>query len=358
MRHCFKGRDDNHKSFAILATVVSMLIDSSLRFAESESDTSPSLIEEEGFDGVWTAESTHDPLITLALAARDTNQLALGTGILVAFGRSPMVTALAANDVHLVSRGRLMLGLGSQIKPHIEKRYSMPWSQPAARMREYVMALRAIWSAWNDEAELDFRGDFYTHTLMTPFFRPLANQFGTPKVFIAGVGERMTEVAGEVADGFLVHPFTTERYLREVTLPALDRGLAKSGRTRADLQISYAGLVATGGTEEEHELATSRVRSRIGFYASTPAYRKVLELHGWGDLQPELHLLTKNGGWSDLKALIPNEVMNAFSVVASIDDVAPEILGRFGDVVDRFTLGFSTELDPAFRSQILTGLRP
>jgi probable F420-dependent oxidoreductase len=203
-----------------------------------------------------------------------------------------MITATMANDVQLLSRGRLLLGLGSQIKPHIEKRYSMPWSHPAPRMREYVLAMHAIWNCWNEGAPLNFRGEFYRHTLMSPFFNPGPNPYGAPKVYLAAVGELMTEVAGEIADGLLVHPFTTERYLRDVTLPALERGLAKSGRALADFPVSFSGFIATGDSDEQLEDAMRRVRAQIAFYGSTPAYRAVLELHGWGALQSELNTLS------------------------------------------------------------------
>src|SRR5438445_2014717 len=191
-----------------------------------------------GYDGVWTAETSHDPFFPLLIAAEHTERIELGTGIAVAFARNPMTLANVGNDLQQFSKGRFVLGLGSQIKPHIEKRFSMPWSHPAPRMRELILAMRAIWDCWNNGTKLDFRGDFYSHTLMTPFFNPGPNPYGPPKVFLAAVGDKMTEVAGEVCDGLLVHGFTTERYLREVTLPALDRGLAKAGRTRADIELS------------------------------------------------------------------------------------------------------------------------
>ncbi|HEY5439628.1 MAG TPA: TIGR03617 family F420-dependent LLM class oxidoreductase, partial [Acidimicrobiales bacterium] len=216
-----------------------MLIDGDLSFRGGDIAEHARRAESEGYDGAWAAEAGHDPLLIAASAAPATSTLELGTGIVVAFGRSPMITATMANDVQLLSKGRLLLGLGSQIKPHIEKRYSMPWSHPAPRMREYILAMRAIWACWNEGEPLNFRGEFYKHTLMTPFFNPGPNPYGAPKVYLAAVGELMTEVAGEVADGLLVHPFTTERYLSEVTLPALERGLAKSGRTLEGYPISY-----------------------------------------------------------------------------------------------------------------------
>jgi len=293
--------------------------------------------EEAGYDGAWSAETGHDPFLPLLLAAEHTERLELGTGIAVAFARNPMTLASLANDLNWYSGGRFFLGLGSQIKPHIEKRFSMPWSHPAPRMRELIQAMHAIWDSWNDGTKLDFRGDFYTHTLMTPFFNPGPNPHGKPKVFLAAVGDGMTAVAGEVADGMLVHGFTTERYLREVTLPAIERGLAKSGRSRSDFQLSYPAFVVTGSNEKEMADAEVGVRRQIAFYGSTPAYRPVLELHGWGDLQTELNTLSKQGKWVEMGELITPDVLDAFAVVGTPDKVGRLLLDRFGSAVDRMS---------------------
>jgi len=293
--------------------------------------------EEAGYDGAWSAETGHDPFLPLLLAAEHTERLELGTGIAVAFARNPMTLASLANDLNWYSGGRFFLGLGSQIKPHIEKRFSMPWSHPAPRMRELIQAMHAIWDSWNEGTKLDFRGDFYTHTLMTPFFNPGPNPHGKPKVFLAAVGDGMTAVAGEVADGMLVHGFTTERYLREVTLPAIERGLAKSGRSRSEFQLSYPAFVVTGTTEKEMADAEVGVRRQIAFYGSTPAYRPVLELHGWGDLQTELNTLSKQGKWAEMGELITPDVLDAFAVVGAPDKVGRLLLERFGSVVDRIS---------------------
>ncbi|MGH9170408.1 MAG: LLM class F420-dependent oxidoreductase [Acidimicrobiales bacterium] len=333
-----------------------MLIDGGLGFDASRMGERARQVEEDGYDGAWSAETGHDPLLILAAAAPATERLLLGTGIVVAFGRSPMITATMANDVQVLSKGRLMLGLGSQIKPHIERRYSMPWSHPAARMREYILAMRAIWDSWNNGTKLDFRGEYYTHTLMTPFFSPGLNPYGPPKVFLAAVGELMTEVAGEVADGLLVHGFTTERYLREVTLPALHRGLAKAGRSRESFEVSYPGFVITGD-EAEKAAATGGVKAQIGFYGSTPAYKPVLDLHGWGDLQPELNGLSKRGQWGEMAALISDEVLDAFAVTAEPAAVAGKVLGRFGDVIDRFSFYAPYQLEHARWAEVLAGFR-
>ena len=205
--------------------------------------------EEAGYSGIWTAETAHDPFFPLLLAAQTTQEVELGTSIAVAFARNPMLLANIGYDLQAYSKGRFVLGLGSQIKPHITKRFSMPWSHPAPRMREMIMAIRAIWDSWNNGTKLDFRGDFYTHTLMTPFFSPGPNPYGPPKVYLAAVGEMMTEVGGEVADGVIIHGFTTERYVKEVTMPAIERGLAKAGRSRADFEVSGPLFVVNGTNE-------------------------------------------------------------------------------------------------------------
>jgi probable F420-dependent oxidoreductase len=293
--------------------------------------------EEDGFDGVWCAETCHDPFLPLMLAAEHTERIQLGTGIAVAFARNPMTTAVLANDLQTYSGGRFLLGLGSQIKPHIEKRFSMPWSHPAARMREFVLAMRAIWSAWHEGKKLAFRGDFYTHTLMTPFFDAGPNPYGPPKVFVAAVGERMTEVAGEVADGLLAHGFTTARYMREVTVPALERGLARAGRSRQDFEISYPAMIVTGATDEELAEATVAVKKQLAFYGSTPAYKPVLELHGWGELHGELNRLSKRGQWDAMAELVSDEIVDAFAVMAPAEDVPAELTKRYGDMVTRLS---------------------
>jgi probable F420-dependent oxidoreductase len=334
-----------------------MFIDGKLDFGLGDSSQQAIAAEKEGYDAVWAAETTHDPFLTLASGALATERLQLGTGIVVAFGRSPMITALQANDLQLLSKGRLLLGLGSQIKPHIEKRYSMPWSHPAPRMREYILALHAIWSSWHESTKLEFRGDFYNHTLMTPFFDPGPNPYGAPKVFLAAVGEKMAEVAGEVADGLLVHPFSTERYLREVTLPVVERSLAKSGRSRDDFQVSYSGFVVTGSTEAERAAAKAAVQKQIAFYGSTPAYRPVFELHGWGDLQPELNSLSRSGNWDEMAGLITDEVLETFAIVAPIDEVSAQITKRFGGAVDRFSFYAPDQYDKAYWHDVLVRVR-
>ncbi|HZJ27449.1 MAG TPA: LLM class F420-dependent oxidoreductase [Acidimicrobiia bacterium] len=314
-------------------------------------------LEDVGYDGALSAEIAHDPFFPVLLAAQATDHLELGTGIAVAFARNPMNMANIAYDLQQFSKGRFILGLGSQIKPHIEKRFSMPWSRPAARMREFVLAMRAIWAAWNDGEQLDFRGEMYRHTLMTPFFNPGPNPYGSPRVFLAAVGERMTEVAAETCDGVILHGFTTERYVREVTMPALERGFARGGRRREDFEISAPIFVVTGATEEDLAAARSGAKQQIAFYGSTPAYRGVLELHGWGEMQTELNALSKQGEWVQMGELIDDEILETFAVVAEPEQLTAMMLARYGDVLDRLSFYAPYRSDPDRWSAVLASLR-
>lgn len=293
--------------------------------------------EAAGFDALWAAETNHDPFLSCALAAEATERIEVGTSIAIAFARTPMTLASTAHDLQAMTGGRFVLGLGSQIKPHIEKRFSMPWSQPAARMREFVLALRAIWDTWETGTPLDFRGEFYSHTLMTPMFTPRAHGHGHPKVFLAGVGPKMTEVAGEVADGFICHGFSSERYLREHTLPALARGRERAGKTMEGFEVVAPGFVVTGVDDAALAASLAATKRQLAFYGSTPAYRPVLDVHGWGDLQPELNALSKRGEWEAMGSLISDELVETFAVVGTPDEVGPELLGRYGDVATRVT---------------------
>ncbi|MEM8925154.1 MAG: LLM class F420-dependent oxidoreductase [Actinomycetota bacterium] len=301
--------------------------------------------EAQGYDGFWTAETSHDPFLPLLLAAEHTERIEVGTSIAVAFARNPMTLANTAYDLQAYS-GRFILGLGSQIKPHITKRFSMEWSKPAARMREMVLAIRAIWDTWNNGTKLDFRGDFYQHTLMTPFFDPGPNPNGDPKIFLAGVGPLMTEVAGEVCDGFICHGFTTEKFLREVTIPALERGRAKAGKTMEGFEIVGPSFVVTGNDESEMESAGKAVKQQISFYGSTPAYRPVLDIHGWGGLQDELNTMSKQGRWEEMGTLVDDEILNTFAVVGEPEAIAPELKQRYGDVIQRISFYTPYQSDP------------
>lgn len=291
-------------------------------------------LEQQGADIASTLELGHDPVMQLAIAATGTSHIGLMTSITVAFARSPMTLALQAHDVNTLSGGRLMLGIGSQIKPHIEKRYSMPWSKPAARMREYVLALKAIWACWYEDAPLDFRGEFYTHTLMTPMFKPEDKSCGAPPVIVAAVGPLMAENAAEVADGILLHTFTTEEYIRTVTLPAMEAGLAKSGRSREDLQMVGTPFFVTGETEEQFNQVKLAACNQIAFYASTPAYKGVLDSIGYGDLQPELNRLSKAGEWVEMGRRIDDTLLDKIALVGEPQQIAAKLAERYGDIFD------------------------
>ncbi len=301
--------------------------------------------ERDGYDGWAAFETQIDPFLACAIAAERTERIELGTSIAVAFARNPMTVALQANDVQALSEGRFMLGLGSQIKAHITRRYSMPWSKPAARMREFVLAIRAIWEAWATDGSLGFEGDFYTHTLMAPFFNPGPNPHGNPKIMVAAVGPLMTETAGEVADGVLVHAFSTERYVREATVPALERGWAKANRGRDGFEITAPAMVVAADTEEEIAAGIAGVKQQIAFYGSTPAYRPVLDLHGWGELQEELRGMTKRGEWDRMAELIDDEMVQTFAVVGTPEEAIAEVKRRYGDIATRITLQLPAERD-------------
>jgi len=297
-------------------------------------------LEDLGVDGVISAEISSDPFLPLALAAEHTSRVRLETSIAVAFARSPMNLAQIGHDLNAFSKGRFTLGLGSQIKPHITRRFSMPWSKPAARMRELILAMRAIWDCWYEGKPLDFRGEFYQHTLMTPMFTPQNCEHGAPRVWLAAVGPRMTEVAGEVADGVIAHAFTTEKYMREVTLPALETGLARSGRSRDQFEVVCPVFTVTGADAEQRARNKAAICKQIAFYGSTPAYRPVLEAHGWGDLQDELTRLSKMGKWDEMGALVTDEILDAFAVVGTPDEVVEGLRARYGDLVDRTIFNF------------------
>lgn len=299
--------------------------------------------EDAGFDGVVSVEISHDPFLPLALGAASTSRVDLITGIAVAFARNPMNAAVIANDLNRLSNGRFVLGLGSQIKPHITKRFSMPWSDPAARMREFVLAVRAIWESWNEGTPLAFRGEYYRHTLMTPMFDQGPNQDGDPRIFVAAVGPAMTAVAGEVADGLMAHGFTTPSYLREVTMHNLAKGLERSGRSRGDVEVTIPIMTAIGSDESELAPQISAVRQQLAFYGSTPAYRGVLEHHGWGDVGDELNRLSKQGEWVAMGDLVSDDMLVEFAVVGDVDSVRKEIQNRFGGVVDRVQMGLANK---------------
>ena len=302
--------------------------------------------EKDGYDGFGAAETRHDVFPALTLAARATSRLTLQSAIAVAFARNPMTVAVLANDLQLISEGRFQLGLGSQVKPHIERRFAMPWSKPAARMEEYVRAVRAIWQAWDTGERLAFRGEFYRHTLMTDFFDPGPNPHGNPPILLAAVGELMTRTAGRVADGLLVHPLTSAAYLSERTLPALREA---RGGDLGDFTVCLSAMVVLGADEAARSRAEQAVKGQIAFYASTPSYRSVLELHGWGELADRLNELSRRRAWAEMTALISDEVLGTFAVTG---DVAAGLRDRFGELVDRISLYTPYEVDPAVVAEV------
>lgn len=293
-----------------------------------------------GFDGVFVTERNGDPFLAVTLAATSTHRVALGTAAALAFPRSPMEVAYTAWDLQGLTGGRFLLGLATQVRAHVERRYSAVWSDPPERMRDYVLALRAIWTAWRDHTPLAYEGAFYRHTLMPPAFRPADHGRDFPRVLVGGVGPRMVEVAGEVADGLLVHPLCSRRVLDRLTLPALARGLSSSKRRREDVEVHVAVLVATSDSEWEE------ARRRVAFYGSTPAYRPVLAVHGWEDLATELHGCSRVGAWEQLSGLVDDEVLGTFVVRAEgPDQVAAELAHRYGGLADRVSLNAGERSD-------------
>lgn len=313
--------------------------------------------EAAGYDGMIVAETKHDPFVGLTLAARATERITLTSGIAVAFARSPMTTAMAANDLQLVSQGRFLLGLGSQVKAHIERRFSMPWSQPAARMREYVEAVRAIWHAWATGERLRFEGEFYTHTLMSPFFDPGPNPHGAPPVWIAAVGEGMAETAGRVADGVIGHSFTTQRYLDEVSLPAVRRGADAAGRPLTDVGFSVPAFVAVGADQAALDVAIEATRRQVAFYGSTPAYRAVLELHGWGDAADLLHAASTRGKWDEMGALVTDDMLAEFAAIGTPAEVAAAVRERFAGRVTRLSFNAPYPVAPEVWAELVAAAR-
>jgi probable F420-dependent oxidoreductase len=318
-----------------------MKVDGGIGWELDKAGAEARALEEMGYSGIMTAETSHDPFFPLVLAALHTTRADLMTGIAVAFARTPMILANIGHDLNAASKGRFILGIGSQIRPHIAKRFSMPWSSPAARMREFILAMRAIWAAWHEGKPLEFAGRFYTHTLMTPFFTPTNKQYGAPKVFLAAVGPKMTEVAGEVADGVIIHAFTTEKYLRETTLPSLERGFVRGGKSRKNFQISYPVFVVTGKNEKDLEAAKVATRRQIAFYGSTPAYKPVLDSIGVGDLQSDLNSMSKQGRWEEMGQLINDDILKEFAVIGEPSTIAGQIKSRYGDLIDRTSAAYA-----------------
>lgn len=314
-------------------------------------------LEDSGYDGAYSFEGAHDPFLPLVAAATNTSKIELITSIAVAFARNPMTLANIGYDLNLVSQGRFILGLGSQIKPHITKRFSMPWSSPAARMKEMVEAINAIWDCWQNGTKLNYRGEFYTHTLMTPFFNPGPNPFGLPKIYVAAVGPLMTQAVSESADGLLAHPFNSPKYINDVTLPIINKGLETTGKTRDQFDLSVSVMTGIGATEETHQQAVKACRDQVAFYASTPNYKAVLETHGLGDLSEALNKLSKQGQWKEMGEAIDDETLKTFAVIEETPEaLAREIKNRYGNIGQRIApVLYSGELDLA--ASVLTALK-
>ena len=300
-----------------------------------------------GYDGFFTAETSHDPFLPLVPAAEAAPSLDLGTAIAVAFPRSPMVVAQTSWDLAALSGGRFLLGLGTQVKAHITRRFSTEWGSPGPRLREYIQALRAIWRTFQEGEPLKFEGEFYRFSLMTPFFNPGPIAHPHVPVYIAGVNQYLSRLAGELCDGFHVHPFHTVRYLDEVVLPNMAAGAESAGRSLDDVVRVTTVFVVTGRDEAEMRQAMHPVKQQISFYASTPSYRAVLEVHGW-DFGERLSLMARQGQWDRMPELIPDEVVEEVAVVAPVGELGPAIRARYGDRVQRvgyYTLPGQLDLD-------------
>lgn len=314
-----------------------MKIDSSLMFEPIKAGAMAASLEKVGYDGACTFEGQSDPFITAASAAMQTKDIEIMTSIAVAFARNPMNLAYLGNDLQNLSNGRFVLGLGAQVKAHIERRFNMPWSKPASRMREMVLAIQAIWNCWQTGEKLRFEGEFYQHTLMSPIFSPPPNEHGMPKIYLAGVGPVMTEVAAEVSDGYFLHPFNTEDSMHSLSLAAIERGLQKAQKERANFCVSAQVVTATGLDDESIETSIASARNQIAFYVSTPAYLPVLECHGWEALQADANTMVREGNWAELANLIDDEILNTFAVVGTPKEVGEKIAKRFAGKVDRIS---------------------
>jgi probable F420-dependent oxidoreductase len=295
-------------------------------------------LEADGCDTLFFAELAHDAFLAVAAAAPGASRMALGTSIALAFPRGPTPLAYAANDLSLAAGGRFILGLGPQVRAHIERRFGQAWTDPVQRMRELVLAMRAIWECWRTGGELRFEGEVYKLSLMPPAFRPEPSPYPPPPVYLAAVGPKMAGLAGEVADGLFIHAFATPAYVREVILPAVEEGLSRSGRSRADFQLCLSVFLADAADPRGLAAAREETRAAVAFYASTPDYRRVLDQHGLGDLQPRLRQLTREGAWARLAADISDEVLDLFSIAGAPDAVGEALRTRWGGLVDQVSL--------------------
>lgn len=304
-------------------------------------------VERFGFDGLWTSETAHNPFLPLTHAAAATEKILLGTAIAVAFPRSPMVTAQIAWDLAEQSNGRFALGLGTQVKTHIVRRFSTPWNPAAPYLREYIQSVRAIWNSFQNNVPLKYEGEYYNFSLLTPFFQP--SPVATPDipVYIAGVNEVLCRLAGEMCQGFHAHPFHTLKYLRELVIPNIEAGAQKGGRSRADCALSCAIFVVTGRNQQEIDDNKGAVKSQIAFYASTPTYSTVMEMHGWMDLHEQLNAMSRQGKWFEMGELISDDMLREFAVIAPLDELASAVKERYTGLLDRVGYYFPFEMDRA-----------
>jgi len=312
-----------------------MLLDAQLEGGVASAATQARLAERAGFAGAWAAEVTRDPMLTLAAAAGSTTSMTIGSNVVLAFSRNPMSVAMQAWDLADATDGRFVLGLATQVKPHITRRFSMPWSDPVGKMREFVDALRHIFEVFQGEHPLDFRGQHYSHTLLHGMFNPGPIAHPRIPIGLGGVGPHLTALAGELGDGYLLHAFTNIAYQDKVSLPALDRGLAVSGRTRADIWVFGYLMLAIGDTEEAQARAADRIRSQIAFYASSPMYREVLDCIGCAELQTDLHRLVKAGRWAELPGIVDDGVLDHFVLRGTLEELPARIHARYGGYYDR-----------------------
>jgi probable F420-dependent oxidoreductase len=294
--------------------------------------------EDLGFAGLWTSETKHDAFLPLAIAANESHQIELGTSVAIAFSRSPMETAQTSWDLQDLSAGRFVLGLGTQVKAHITRRFSMPWDRPAVRLREYILALRAIWESFQTEGPLEFEGEFYRHTLMTPFFNPGPIEHPEIPLYIAGVNTRLAELAGELCEGFHVHPFHSPEYVRRTVIPAIAEGARQSNRDLDQVTLATSAFVITGENGESATEQRESVRAQISFYASTPTYRTVLEAHGWEEVGERLEWMAREKKWPEMPALITDEMLAAFAIEAAPDEIGPALKERYDGLIDRVAL--------------------
>ena len=301
-------------------------------------DRTARVAEDLGFAALWTSETKHDAFLPLAIAANETHRIGLGTSVAIAFSRSPMETAQTAWDLQDLSDGRFVLGLGTQVKAHITRRFSMPWDRPAARLREYILALRAIWESFQTEEPLQFEGEFYRHTLMTPFFDPGPIDHPEISIYIAGVNTRLANLAGEICDGFHVHPFHSPEYVRRTVIPAIAEGARQANRDPEQVTLATSAFVITGENRERAMEQRESVRAQISFYASTPTYFTVLEAHGWEDVGERLSAMAREKKWRDMPAIITDEMLAAFAIEAAPDEIGPALRERYEGLIDRVAL--------------------